>query len=251
MNLLLKKVVFNMYGNFILSEFKKWSRDSLTKFLLIYPIILGIVGRFILPMIAENSGFSIEHYADMIVVILTLMTPVIFGALIGFSILDDRDDNILTSIKTTPLNIHQYLSFRLIMGFVLSWIACAFVMWFSDIWEFSIVAILAISFLASLAAPMSGLLINAFAKNKIEGFAVMKGTGTIIVFPIIALFFLDKKELIFSFAPGFWPAKVISSLIRGKEMLFMSYNQYYFIGLVYVILLNVLIYKLFLKRTKI
>ncbi len=78
----------------------------------------------------------------------------------------------------------------------------------------------------------------------------MKGSGIIIVFPIAALFFIDKKELYFSFAPGFWPAKAISSLIRGEGILLLSYNQYYFIGLIYVILLNVAAYRIFLERTK-
>lgn len=220
-------------------------------FMLFYPILFGIIGRYFLPWIAESSGFSIEIYADLIVVILTLMAPQIYGALTGFSILDDRDDHILTSIKVTPLSIHQFLSFRLSIVIILSFVACTYVMWFSGIGDLPIKNILAIAFLASLASPMTGLFINALAQNKIEGFAVMKGTGTLLIFPIIALFFMDKKELFFSFAPGFWPAKTISSLIRGEEFMFLTYNQYYFIGLAYIILMNILVYQVFLQRTKI
>ncbi len=240
-----------MYRSFISSEVKKWLRDPLMKFMLFYPILFGVIGRYFLPWIADSSGFQISHYQDLILVILTLMTPHIFGALVGFSILDDRDDNILSSVKITPLSIHQFLSFRLLMVLFFSFIATLFVMWFSDIVDLSIGSMIAVSFLASLAAPMTGLFINAFSYNKIEGFAVMKGTGTILVFPIIALFFLDKKELFFSFAPGFWPAKALSSLIRGDGVLFLTYYQYYFIGLIYVILLNLIIYKVFLQKAKI
>jgi len=240
-----------MYSSFMLNELKKWLRDSLMGFMVFYPIIFGIIGRFVLPWIADSSGFEIEHFADLIVVVLTLMTPHVYGALIGFSILDDRDDNILTAIKVTPLSLHQYLSFRLIIVFILSFIACTYVMWFSDIGGLPVTGILAIALLASLGAPVTGLLINALAQNKIEGFAVMKGAGTIIIFPVIALFFVDAKELIFSFAPGFWPAKAISSLIRGDGSLFLTYNQYYFIGLVYVTLLNLVVYQVFLKKARI
>ena len=243
--------MFNMYGSFIKSEFKKWLRDPLMGFMVFYPILFGIIGRFFLPWIAETSGFSINNYADLILVILTLMTPQIYGALTGFSILDDRDDNILTSIKITPLSIHQFLSFRLMVVIILTFVACIYVMWFSDIGNLPIENILAIAFLASLAAPMTGLFINALSHNKIEGFAVMKATGIILIFPIIAMFFVDRKELFFSFAPGFWPAKAISSLIRGEGILFLTYNQYYFIGLLYVILLNIIVYKVFLLKTKI
>lgn len=240
-----------MYGSFIKSEFKKWKRDPLMGFMIFYPVIFGVIGRYLLPFIAENSDFHIKLYADLIVVILTLMTPQIYGGLIAFSILEDRDDHIFTSIRVTPLSIHQFLSFRLIIVTILSFLACVYVMWFSAIGDFSMKNIVSISILSSLAAPMIGLLINVLSNNKIEGFAVMKGTGIILIFPIIALFFIDKKEFLFSFAPGFWPAKAISSLIRGKGLLFLTYYQYYFIGFVYILLLNVMVYRIFLRKAKI
>ncbi|MDW7673530.1 MAG: ABC transporter permease [Bacillota bacterium] len=240
-----------MYQAFIISELKKWFRDPLMRFMVFYPLLFGLIGRYVVPWLADFNNFNVDMFADIILVALTLLTPQVYGALTGFAILDDRDDHILTAIKVTPLSIHQYLSFRLATVFILSFIACTFVMWFSNIGNLRIVNIVSIAFLASLAAPMTGLLINALAKNKIEGFAVMKGVGTILVFPMISLFFIDKKELIFAFAPGFWPAKAISSLIRGEEILLLTYNHYYLIGLVYVILLNIVVYKTFLQKEKV
>ncbi len=238
-----------MYKNFLMSELKKWTRDPMMKFMLLYPLIFAIIGRFVIPEIMSPENLS--RSSDFIVVILTLMTPIIFGAIIAFSILDDRDDNILTSIRTTPLSIHKFLSFRLIVSVIMSFITCVFVMWFSDIGDLPFGAILSISILTALAAPMTGLLINALASNKIEGFAVMKGTAMIIIIPFVSLFFVDYKEFFFSFIPGFWPAKAISSLIRGENVLLLSYYQYYFIGLIYILILNILVYYLFLKRTKV
>ncbi len=240
-----------MYAHFLTSEFKKWLRDPIMRFMLMYPVIFGIIGRFILPWAAESAGFQLEHYADMIIVILTLMTPHVFGAITGFSILDDRDDSILSSIQVTPMGIHRFLSFRLIMVLTLSLLACVYVIWFSDIGDMPPGKIFSISFLASLGAPLSGLLINALAKNKIEGFAVMKGTGIILIFPILALFFIDRTELLFSPAPGFWPAKAISSVIRGEGTLYLDYQQYYFIGLFYAFALNALMYRLFMQKTQV
>ncbi|HLR36299.1 MAG TPA: ABC transporter permease [Tissierellales bacterium] len=240
-----------MYSSFVKSEFKKWSRDSMMGFMAVYPILFGIIGRYFVPWLADKNGFSIDLYADLIIVILTSMVPISFGALIAFSILEDREDNILTSVKVTPLSINQFLSFRFIMVLVLTYITTVFVIWFSNIGNLHIKKILTIAFLASLEAPMYGLLINSLSSNKIEGFAVMKGLGTLIVFPIIALFFVDKKELFFAFAPGFWVTKAISSIIRGEEILYLTYNQYYFIGLTYLVILNLLSYKLFKKRVKV
>ncbi|MCF6463803.1 ABC transporter permease [Clostridium sp. Cult1] len=240
-----------MYSSFIKSEIKKWSRDSMMGFMALYPFIFGFIGRYFLPWVADKSDLNIDLYADLIIVILTLVVPISFGALIAFSILEDRDDNILTSVKATPLSITQFLSFRFIIVLVLTYITTLFVIWFSNIGDIPIKNILAIAFLASLEAPMYGMLINSLSNNKIEGFAVMKGLGSFILFPIIALFFFDKKELFFSFAPGFWAAKAISSIIKGEGVLYLSYYQYYFIGLVYLVLLNIASYKLFVRKVEI
>lgn len=240
-----------MYTTFLQSEVKKWTRDPMMSFMLVYPLFFGALGRYLLPWLAEDGGFNIDLYTDLALAVLALMTPVIFGAVLAFSILDDRDDHILTSIKVTPLSLNQFLSFRIALVFLVSFVACTFVMWFANIGDIAIPSILAISFLASLTAPMVGLLINALANNKIEGFAVMKGMGMLMLFPIIGLFFFDYKELFFAIAPGFWPAKVISSLVRGEGLLLLTANQYYFIGLAYTAAANILAYRFFLKRTRI
>ncbi len=219
-------------------------------FMLVYPIIFGLLGRYFLPWISEKYGFNFVPFNDLILVILVLFVPIAYGALIGFSILEDRDDNVLTNIKVTPLSLHQFLSFRLIAVYLLCVVATIFVMWFSKVGALSMKDIIPISLLASLEAPISGLLINSFAKNKIEGFAVMKVGGSIMIFPIVALFFKGARELFFSFAPGFWSAKAISSIIRGGN-LYLSYNQYYFIGLLYMVILNILSYLLFIKKTRV
>lgn len=238
-----------MYMNFLRSELKAWARDPMLSFMVFYPILFGIIGRFVLPLAAENSGFDINAYADVVIVALTLMTPLIYGSLAGFTILDDRDDNMLMSIRVTPLSIYQYLSFKLAIVFVFSFVGCIYVMWFSNIGDLPLGNIVSIAFMTSLAAPMTALFINAFAKNKIEGFAVMKTLGTVIVFPIIALFLVDKREFFFAFAPGYWPAKALSVLFRGENLLLLSYHQYYIGGLLYGLILNVLSFSLFQRKT--
>ncbi|MFW6269826.1 MAG: ABC transporter permease [Bacillota bacterium] len=237
-----------MYKTFISSEIKNWLREPISRLLIFYPLVFGLIGLYLLPYIEENTGFVIAFYADVIIATLALFMPLVFGALIGFSILEDRDDNVLSSVKVSPLGINKFFSFRLIMIYVVSTAACIFVILFSDIADLSLGQVIAISLLASLSAPLTGLFINSYATNKIEGFAVMKGFGAIIFFPIIALFFFDSKELFFAFAPGFFPAKALSAIIRGDEVLYLNYNIYYFLGWVYGIITNIVFYKLFIKK---
>ncbi len=237
-----------MYMTFLLGEARKMMRDPMLRFMIGYPIVFGIIGRYVIPWAAEIGALDLRTQGDFPLVFLLLMTPHVFGAVIGFSILDDRDDGVLISIGVTPLGVHRFLSFRLILLFTMSVVSCLYVLWFSNLGILGAGDILGLSLLASLAAPMSGLLINAVATNKIEGFAVMKGTGIILIFPIAGMFFADAKELLFGFAPGFWPAKVVSTVVRGSDAMFLGYWQYYGIGLAYVVLLNVLAYRSALRR---
>ena len=220
------------------------------RFMLIYPVIFGAFGRYILPEIADLSGFFLEHFADYVLAVLAMFIPQIYGAIVGFSLLDDRDDNVLPSIQVSPLSLHQFFSFKIIMSLILSFLAAIFVLWFVDIGDLTWGNILLISFLASLGTPINGFLINAFSRNKIEGFAIMKGIGTLIVFPIIALFFTDAREFFFAFVPSFWPVKAISVLIRGAEALPLSFNGYFVLGLIYAVLLNIFCYRFFLQKLR-
>ena len=179
------------------------------------------------------------------------MTPHIFGALIGFSILEDRDDHVLTSIRVTPLNVAGYLSFRLVVVTVLACVSTWFILWFSQVGELTLAQMGAVALLSSLGAPFTGLIINVSANNKIEGFVAMKGIiGILIIFPIFSLFFIDAKEFIFAMAPGFWPAKVISSIVRGEGVLLLTQNQYYGIGFAYAVFFNLLAAKGFSARVR-
>jgi len=237
-----------MYVSFFISEFKKWARDPMMRFMLFYPLLFGLIGRYALPAIAETSDFAIEPNADFILAVLALITPLAFGALTGFSILEDRDDHIVNSIRVTPLTFNQFMSFRMVMVYILTFVACVFVMWFSDIGDLAWRDILVVAFLASFSAPVTGLVINIFSHNKIEGFAIMKLLGMIIILPVISLIFTDAKELFFAVVPPFWPAKMISSVIRGDEAMYLNYSLYFWLGLGYAVLVNALSYVRFIKK---
>ncbi len=238
-----------MYQKFIKSEIGKIKNDSMMLFMFFAPLLFGMIGRYLIPGLAEVNEFEVLLIADYVLVGLAIMMPLLYGALIGFSILDDRDDNILMTIKVSPLSIHQYLSFRLIMSFFLSFMAVIFILWFSDIVAFSLKDLILIALLASLSAPAIGLFINVIAKNKIEGFAIMKGVQIVLLVPLISLYFTDYKELFFTIVPGFWPTKIISIAVKGEMFSYLSYNVYYVIGFVYIICLNMVAYYLFLKKS--
>lgn len=237
-----------LYLSYAGYQMKRWVRDPFTRFVLFYPVILGALGRWVIPMAAEQGGLNLAPYNHVVVVALALITAKVTGVVAAFSILDDRDDRIFYTIRVAPLSFDFYIGLKMLLVYVLSFLGTAFVIWFSDLASIPGTTILSISLLAALGGPLFALLMNCVASNKIEGFAAMKSLNTLVVFPVVALFFADAKEFLFSFEPGFWPAKALSTAIIGKDIYVLSFNGYYFIGLVYAILVNVVAYRVFKKK---
>ena len=229
-----------MNVQFFTSEWKKWIRDPMMVFMLFYPLLFGALGRWGLPWLAEESGFFLDPFLPLIMAILAIIAPHIYGSIAGFSILDDRDDNIFQSVQVSPLSISGFLAFRLVLVTIMSFGTSIFVLVFSNLSGLPWSLILWVSFLASLIAPMCALAINALASNKVEGFVVLKGLlGLALVLPGFGLFFHDAKELFFGLAPGFWPAKMISGHLQGSASLFLAQGLYFWIGLVYIGILSI------------
>lgn len=233
------------YSHYALYELKKWARDSLLGFFVAYPLILGFAVRWLIPVIEDRTGTTIAPYYFLIVSGLLLLTPLIIGAVAGFSILEDRDDNILLAIKVAPMSLEFFIGFKLALVFVLSVLGSVFAVWVSQLAHISPGTMWAVSLVSALAAPLTALIVNAVASNKIEGFATVKGTAVLVLFPIVGLLFFDVKGFLFSFVPGFWPAKALAvAMLPGKSFQ-LGYAAYLLIGMAYGVLVNLLVYRVF------
>ncbi len=234
------------YIFYFIYEIKRWMRDPLTAFLLTYPLVLAAIGRFLIA--GGRLGTDLTPYYPIILIALSMITAKITGVLAAFSILDDRDDKIFYAVRVAPLSFDFYMGLKLFITYLFSFAGTAFVMWFSNLATLPAGVIVSISLLAALGAPLSALLINCMASNKIEGFAAVKALNALIIFPIVSLFFTDAKEFIFSFEPSFWPAKALNQTIIKKDIFQLSYNGYYFIGLAYVVILSIITYQIFKRK---
>jgi fluoroquinolone transport system permease protein len=237
-----------LYANYASYELRKWLRDSLTQFMLVYPLLLGAAGRYLVPFAEAQVNASFAPYYHVILAALALVVARIAGAVVAFSILDDRDDNVLYSVQVAPLSVDFFIGLKLAMVFVLSWVGSAFVLYFAGLVALPAGTIWGISFLAAFGGPLTALLINCVAKNKVEGFAAVKGVNTLVVFPLVALFFSDRREFLFALEPSFWPAKALSVAVVGPGLWQLSYTGYYATGLLYAVAATLLAYLALRRR---
>lgn len=192
----------------ILFEVKNIMRDKLMVMFVLYPFIIGVVARLIM-----NDPSMDAQAVDLLVILSLIISGFIFGALAGFSLLDDRDDHVFTSISISPMPLKTYITIKL--GFItgLSIISSCLVVLVAGITSIAWPYVLLVALLSSLQVPLHGLLINSFANNKVEGFVVMKASGFLLIFPIAAFFFVNEVQWVFAIAPAFWPAKAIQTIL--------------------------------------
>jgi len=73
------------------------------------------------------------------------------------------------------------------------------------------------------------LFVGAFASNKVQGFALLKGAGVLSWPPVLAYFVSAPWQLAFGLDPLYWPVKLFWMLEAGDPLTWL----YYLVGLAY------------------
>ncbi len=221
------------YWNLLIYEIKTILRDPMNVFLLIYPLFMLVLIGWLLPLGLNRGGLGNADYAYSLTMIITFVVVIsiggyVSGALLGFSLLENKDEKTIKSIAVTPVSLAGYIIFKTIYSYILSFagnlVLILGIKWFaSDAYSFSFgpltfgfdnlsyFHIIAFSLVSSLIVPAIGTLIASIAKNKIEGFAFMKSGGIVVMIPALVLIeaMSDWKQYILGIAPNFWPVKAL------------------------------------------
>jgi len=238
-----------MFATMIKFELKNILREKMTIIMVLYPFILGVIGRLLIHYeVVHGQGLQLTA------VLITLLAGFAFGAMGSFSLLDDRDDQVLSSIQITPVPLEWYIWFKVLFTYVLAVFAGFFMIWFTGVLELSFVQILLLATLSALQAPFVMFIVNAFSQNKVEGFMTMKATGFLLIFPVAGFFFLDAVEWVFAIAPASWPAKAMQYIMleplieAGFVEMNLNFYGYVGLGFAYNLALVALAYFFFKKK---
>jgi fluoroquinolone transport system permease protein len=235
-----------MLKRLLLHELKSISRDKMYLFLSIYPIIMAIIAYFLIPYLAEQSS---AMASNIVVLVFILLNGFMFGAITGFTLLDDQDDKVLLSLKITPISVRYYVLLKLLISYILGVFATFILIMFSGFYQsVDILDLIFIIVLAPLQGPIFSLLINALANNKVEGFVIMKLSGIILLIPIASLFLIEWTELFLGFIPGFWTSRIISMQLIPQDYFLNSSTLYFIIGVIVHIIVGTLLFKLYTKK---
>jgi fluoroquinolone transport system permease protein len=223
-------------------------RDSLTSWMIYIPIMMALLMRWGVPPLTarlmEQYNFDlVQYYPVLLAYFFVGMCPMVFGALIGFLLLDEKDDRTLTALQVTPLPLSGYVLYRVMVPILLT-LGLMFVIFpLANLTPFDLRTILLSAIAAAPMAPMLALFLASIAQNKIQGFALMKLSGVIFIAPVIAYFVPSTWQLAFGIVPTYWPMKVYWLLHAGETNVWL----YVVVAVVYQLLVTVYFARRFYK----
>jgi fluoroquinolone transport system permease protein len=220
---------------------KSVRRDPLLRWMVLGPAFIALLVRWGTPFIGarlqSRLGFQLEPYYPLIMSFVLLLVPMMCGIVIGFLLLDQRDDRTITALQVTPLTTSGYLVYRTAAPFVLSVLMTMVALPLAGLVPVRLGPLVLVTVAAAPLAPLTALFLAAFAANKVQGFALMKAAGVLNWPPMFAYFVDGPWQLAFGLTPTYWPAKLYWMLQADDP----GWWVYLVVGLAFQLLLIALV----------
>jgi fluoroquinolone transport system permease protein len=192
-------------------------RDDLLRAMAVVPLALAGAARWVLPGLAAQVApllpFDLlARYPLGMSYVILLLGPAICGMLVGFLLLDARDDRTLLALQVTPLPLPTYLAYRLAGPLLLSIVLTCVALPLAGLRPLDPLAVLALALAAAPLAPLTALTLAAFAANKVQGVALQKAFSLVLIGPATALVLPWPGAGALALLPSFWPAALLVAL---------------------------------------
>jgi len=233
-----------------INDFKNIIRDKFLVYAAIaMPLMVIVISRIILHWIAPTLKDTVPLAGNysMIFMLFVTMIPLVYGFIVAFLILDERDEHLLTVLRVMPISRNSYLIYRMLFLSLFSFIVMLIFPPLSGLLEntqFSYIQYIPIALLFTLLTPFSALMVSSFATNKVQAFAIFKISGTVFLIPLFIFLITDNLKYIFAPIPNFW------AFITLKELITTGTNDYLHLGIgfVYTIVLIAVLFYIFNKK---
>lgn len=188
------------------------ARDPLLSWIAVLTPGFGLLFRYVVPSLAvaldRQFGWEMVVYYPLLMSFLPLIAAGLVGTVVGFLLLDQRDDETLTALLVTPLSLTDYLRYRLGGLIVVSIVFGAVMVPLAGLIDTTPTQSLLSAAVAAPLAPIYALFLGTFASNKVQGFALVKAVGVVFVPCVVAYFVTGPWQIAFGVVPHYWALKV-------------------------------------------
>ena len=166
------------------------------------PFVEGILCSYF------NETAILAPYYLLFDLMLCILAPYLFCFASSMVMLTEYDENMSRYIAVTPVGKKGYIVSRLIFPAIISYVASVVLLSIFSLTDWPLMLILAVCLISCILCIIVSLFIVSFSHNRVEGMALSKLSGFIIL-GLPAPFFIDGGiQFMLSPLPSYWIAKL-------------------------------------------
>jgi fluoroquinolone transport system permease protein len=202
------------YSALLQSDWKNIGRDPMLLMSIVAPWLIMAMAVFLFPIVSTLSStyfhFPLEAYYPFGYLFLMPIIPMLFGMVYGFILLDERDGGIISYLAITPLGKSGYLTVRMLMPVLVSFAFCLIYLPVTGFLNGHPLALkLLLAAILSSEAPLILLFVASYADNKVEGIAISKGFGILLLSIILDYFLKGDWRYLLAVSPLWWVERTV------------------------------------------
>lgn len=238
---------FTMTRALLAIDLRSIGRDPFLRWMSLLGVGMALLVRWGIPplgdWLAAEHGFDLRPYYPLLMSFMLVLMPLLAGVVLGFVLLDQKDDQTLTALQVTPLQLDGYLRYRLGTAMLISALLTAIVVKVSSLVPVAPLPLLVMALAVSPLAPFFALFLASFAANKVQGMALTKANGILTLPPVVAWFVAPPWQHAFGLAPTYWPSKAFWSYAESGDIAWGLWLT----GLVFMLLCTAAMLRRYLK----
>lgn len=199
-------IIYRAFREFI----KEIWADIMLAAMLFIPVIMGLVFRFAIPVIENeicnqlNCSEYLAPYYMIFDLFLIIATPLMFVYSGVMVMLGELDNGIARYLVVTPLGKRGYVMSRVGISAAIAVVYSFVLLLAFHISDMTFVQMLVCSIVAGAIGILISFFIVAVAHNKVEGMALTKFSGLLLIGVIVPFFLKAPMKYIASFLPTYW-----------------------------------------------
>ena len=208
-------------GHLLRYDVRRMGRDPMLSFVFLYGFVISLALRWGWPALERwllaSYGMDWTPYRPLVIASVALLLGGFFlGILVGFLLLEEREDGTLNALRVSPMPLRTYLLYRVALPVALSFVftpAMILVMGLgSPPWH-------VVFWLTVANAPLGALgtlYFPSVARDKVQAFAYSKLLSFLTFLPIAAVFLEAPWWYFTGVFPGTWNALALRAAMRGE-----------------------------------
>ena len=206
-------------------DLKQLKGDPMLLISLMVPFILWMLMYLVYPVVEhavlKQWNLDIAPYYPQAGIFLLMLIPMMMGMVYGFILLDERDAGVITAISVTPTGKTGYLVLRMGIPMVLSFVLIMLYMMLLRLTgSLNLLQVILISMVISGQSLILLLILGAFADNKVMGMAITKGSGLLLIGPLLDYGLPAPYNWLGAFSPLFWASRTLLAEAPGSIWLY-------------------------------